>query len=73
MDHGGRAIRKRDWLKSGEEVGYTSGSVSYSVKVALDYLYLVSIGCRTNNSIMTVKCQNVVKCELYLYSRCQMC
>ena len=22
---------------------------------------------------MTVKCQNVVKCELYLYSRYQMC
>ena len=33
MDHGGRAIRNRDWLKSGEEAGYTSGSASYSVKV----------------------------------------
>ena len=33
-------------------------------KFALDYLYLLLIGCRTNNFIMTVKCQNVVKCEL---------
>ena len=33
MDHGGRAIRNRHWLKIGEEAGYTSGSVSYSVKV----------------------------------------
>ena len=33
MDHGGHAIRNRDWLKSGEGAGYTSGSVSYSVKV----------------------------------------
>ena len=33
MDHGGRAIRNRDWLKSGEKAGYTSGSVSCSVKV----------------------------------------
>ena len=33
MDHGGRAIRNRDWLTSGEKAGYTSGSVSYSVKV----------------------------------------
>ena len=33
MDHGGCAIRNRDWLKSGEEAGYSSGSVSYSVKV----------------------------------------
>ena len=40
-------------------------------KVALDYLYLLPIGCRKNNFIMTVKCQNVVKCELYMYSRYQ--
>ena len=33
MDHGGRAIRNRDWLKSGEEADNTSGSVSYSVKL----------------------------------------
>ena len=33
MDHGGRAIRNRDWLKGGEEEGYTSGSVFYSVKL----------------------------------------
>ena len=33
MDHGGHTIRNRDWLKSGEEAGYTSGSVSYSLKV----------------------------------------
>ena len=33
MDHGGRAIRNRDWLKSGEEAGYTSGCLSYSAKV----------------------------------------
>ena len=33
VDDGGRAILKRDWLKSGDEVGYTSGSVSCSVKV----------------------------------------
>ena len=31
MDHGGRANRNKDWLKSGEGAGYTS--VSYSVKV----------------------------------------
>ena len=31
MDHGGREIRNRDWLKSGEGAGYTS--VSYSVSV----------------------------------------
>ena len=36
MDHGGCAIRNRDWLKSGEETGYTSGSVSYSVKVCTE-------------------------------------
>ena len=33
MDHGGRAIRNRDWLKSGQEAGYISGSAFYSVKV----------------------------------------
>ena len=33
MGQGGRAIRNRDWLKSGEEASNTSGSVSYSVKV----------------------------------------
>ena len=33
MDHGDRAIRNRDWLKSREKAGYISGSVSYFVKV----------------------------------------
>ena len=27
------AIRNRDWLKSGDEAGHTSGSASHSVKV----------------------------------------
>ena len=55
MDHGGRAIRNRDRLKSGEEAGYTSGSVSYSVKVCTRLSSSVLlIGCRTNNFIMTV-------------------
>ena len=72
MDHRGRAIRKRDWLKSGEGAGYTS--VSYSVNVyTYNYLYLFPIGCQKNNFIMTMKCQNAVKCELYLYTRYQMC
>ena len=48
-------------------------SVSYSVKFALNYLYLLPIGRRKNNFIMTVKCQNVVKCDLYMYIRYQMC
>ena len=33
MDDGGRAGRHRDWFESGEEADYTSGPVSYSVKV----------------------------------------
>ena len=34
MDHGDCAIQNRDWLRSGEEAGYTSGSVSYSVRIS---------------------------------------
>ena len=65
MYHGGRAIRNRDWLKSGEEAGYTSDSVSYSVKVCTEIsLSVVNCRYRRNNFIMTVKCQKVVKCEL---------
>ena len=71
MDHGGRAIRNRDWLKSGDGAGYTSFFILE--KIALDYLYLLPIGCQKNNSIITVNCQNVVKCQLYMYSRYQMC
>ena len=47
MDHRGRAIRNIDWLKSGEEAGYTSGSVSYSVKVC-NGLYLSVVNCLSN-------------------------
>ena len=64
MDHRSRSIRNRDWLEGGEEAGYTSTSVSYSVKVCTRLSLSVVNWLSKNNFITTVKCQNVVKTKM---------